>query len=132
MGTYKVIPEYSPNDPPKDFEMRAANIFANYLKKDLIFKRAGHRRTPDLKEIDTGIVWELKSPIGDGKKTIDNNLRTASRQSSRVILDLSRCKMHQSKVISRVRNYVSYPGHKFEKIIIITKSRKIIDFFENL
>ena len=74
----------------------------------------------------------LPNAIGDGKKTIDNNLRTASRQSSRVILDLSRCKMHQSKVISRVRNYVSYPGHKFEKIIIITKSRKIIDFFENL
>ncbi|MBQ3309681.1 hypothetical protein IJG78_03325 [Candidatus Saccharibacteria bacterium] len=132
MRKYRVISETSPSDPPKDFEMRAAIILANYLRKDLIFQRPGHRRSPDLREKGSTITWELKSPTGDGKKTIDNNLRSAKGQSKRIVLDLTRCKMHQTKVISRVRYYTKVGNHQIERLLILTKARRVIDFFKDI
>ena len=130
MSRYHVISEARPNDPPQDFEMRAAIILTNYLQKNLIFLRAGHRRTPDLKEENSPITWELKSPTGNGKKTMDNNLRSARGQSKRIVLDLSRCKMHQDKAIARIRNYMDRGNHHIESLLIITKTGRVIDFFK--
>ncbi len=129
---YTVITETSANNPPQDFEMRAAIILANYLKKDLVFQRSGHCRTPDLREKDSTITWELKSPTGDGKKTIDNNLRSAKGQSKRVVLDLSRCKMHQLRVIGRIKHYVKAGNHQIKRLLIITKSKRVIDFLKEI
>lgn len=55
---------------------------------DLEFLPVSHisgQKNPDVK-ID-GKVWEIKAPKGSGKTTIDNNLKKAKKQSSRVVLD---------------------------------------------
>ena len=129
---YHVITEFSPNDPPRDFELRAAQLVANYFKKDVIFQRLGNRKTPDLRAKGSYMTWELKSPIGDGKKTIDNNLRAASSQSLNVVLDLSRSKMRYLQAINRIKYYMKFENRKIKKLLIINKSQKVVDFFKDL
>lgn len=77
-------------------------------------------------------MWELKSPTGSGKKTMENNLRSANGQSRRVVIDLTRCKMHQDKAISRIKFFMDTNNHQIKSLLIITKSEKIIDYFRDL
>ena len=59
------------------------------LGHDVTFRRRSHTQTsPDFDM--GGQVWEAKSPIGDSPSTIGRQFREASRQSDRVIVDLSR------------------------------------------
>ena len=48
-------------------------------------------RQPDI--MMDGVAWEIKAPIGNGKKTIQNIMQGASEQSRNVIIDLFRSKM---------------------------------------
>ena len=83
------------------------------------------KRTPDI-DIN-GTKWEIKSPKGGAKKTIDNNLRTARKQSRYIILDLRRAKLHQSKAEARIRHHLISGPHKILGLKIITKTHKIVD-----
>ncbi len=59
--------------------MLVAILLAEHFKHDVIFLRPGTLRTPDLNI--GGVLWEIKSPLGSGKKTMENNLRSARKQS---------------------------------------------------
>ena len=124
---YKVVVETDIVNRPKDHEMKAALIVANeYFKSDIIFLRPEIYKTPDLKVKD--VKWELKSPLGNGKKTIENNMRAARKQSKHLILDFSRMKLHQAKAISNVNYYLNNSSpNQLKRIIIITKDRKILE-----
>ncbi|HVV25842.1 MAG TPA: hypothetical protein VHC21_02320 [Candidatus Saccharimonadales bacterium] len=122
---YKVIVKTDLQDQPKDHELSAALILAYHFKTDVIFLRPEAKKTPD---IDVGgTKWEIKSPRGNGKKTIDNNLRTARKQSRNVVLDLRRTKLHRSKSAARINYYLSAGPHRIKRLKIITKTQKIID-----
>jgi hypothetical protein len=121
---YEVIVKTSAEDAPEKHEMSAAIILAYHFKSDVIFLRPQTDRTPDIEV--KGVRWEIKSPKGNGKKTIENNLRNAHEQSHNVVIDLRRLKMHQSKANARMRHFLSR-GHKFKRVIIITKSNKIVE-----
>ena len=75
------------------------------------------------------IKWELKSPLGDGKNTIKNNLHTARKQSTNVIIDLRRIKMHQIKALSNINHYFTSHRSKICHLIVITKSEEILEIF---
>lgn len=121
---YEVIIKTDLVDLPKEHELSAALLLAYHFKSDVTFLRPQTDRTPD---IDVkGTRWEIKSPKGNGKKTIENNLRNAHEQSHNVVIDLRRLKMHQSKANARMRHFLSR-GHKFKRVIIITKSNKIVE-----
>ncbi|MEI6054394.1 MAG: hypothetical protein WCQ49_03475 [Candidatus Saccharibacteria bacterium] len=124
---YKVIVETDIINRPKDHEMKAALIVANeYFKFDVIFLRPEAYKTPDLKA--KGIKWELKSPIGNGKKTIENNMRAARKQSEYLVLDFSRIKLHQTKAISNINYYLkNSSSNQFKRVVVITKDRKILE-----
>jgi hypothetical protein len=102
---YEVIVKTSLKDLPKEHELSAALILSKYFKSDVTFLRPKTDKTPDL-EIKN-IKWEIKSPRGDGKKTIENNLRGARKQSQNIVVDLRRIKMHQSKAIARIHFFLS-------------------------
>lgn len=123
MQNYRVVVKTSLEDAPKDHEMSAAIILAYHFKTDVTFLRPQASRTPDL--YINGIKWEVKSPIGQGKRTIDNNFSEARRQSNNIVIDLRRIKMHQSKADARMRFYLSTPHH-FKRVIVITKSKKVV------
>ena len=120
---YEVIVKTSVEDAPEIHEMSAALILAYHFKTDVVFLRVQHGRTPDV-DID-GIKWEIKSPLGDGKRTIDNNFSEARGQSKNIVIDLRRTKMHQAKASARIRYYLSTPHH-FKQVLVITKSKKVV------
>ncbi len=125
MKKYEVIVKTDVKDRPKDHEMSAALILAShYFKTDIVFLRPQANRTPDI-EVN-GVRWEIKSPMGNGKKTIDNNFRMARKQSRNIVIDLRRIKMHQSKANARIRFFLSTP-HRFKRVIVIAKDQKIVD-----
>jgi hypothetical protein len=107
--------------------MKAALIVANeYFKSEVIFLRPEVYKTPDLKV--KGTKWELKSPLGNGKKTIENNMRAARKQSKHLVLDFSRMKLHQAKAISNINYYLKNSGsNQFKRVVVITKDRKILE-----
>ncbi len=121
---YEVVIKTNLRDRPKDHELSAALILADYFKSDITFLRPEIDKTPDIDV--NGTRWEMKSPKGDGKKTIENNLRTARKQSLNIVIDLRRIKMYQNKAVSRIHFFLSRP-HGFKKILIITKSKKVIE-----
>lgn len=122
---YEVIVKTDPEDAPKEHELSAAMLLAYHFKADAIFLRPETKKTPDI-DIN-GIKWEIKSPKGNAKKTIDNNLRNARKQSLNIVIDLRRAKLHQIKAEARIRYYLSSGPHNIERLVIITKARKIID-----
>jgi hypothetical protein len=124
MAKYQVIVQTDLVDAPKEYELSAALILAYHFKADVVFLRPERKKSPDI-EVN-GTKWEIKSPTGDGKKTIDNNLR-AHKQSRSIVLDLRRAKLHQSKAIARINYYLSAGPHKIKRLKIITKTLKIID-----
>ena len=122
---YQVIVKTLPQDAPHDFEMSAALLVANHFKTNVTFLRPIPLKSPDFKINDT--IWELKSPIGDGKNTIHNNIKGARKQSTNIIIDLRRCKMNKNKALSRIRNTYKKRKRKTGKYLIIEKSGKILD-----
>jgi len=125
MAKYEVIVKTDVKDRPKDHEMSAALILANYyFKTDVTFQRPQSNRTPDIDV--NGMKWEIKSPMGNGKKTIDNNFRMARKQSHNIVIDLRRIKMHKTKADARIRFFLSTP-HRFKRVIVIAKDQNIIE-----
>ncbi len=122
---YKVIVETTQKDHPKDHEMSVALLLAEHFKMDVIFLRPGHQKTPDL-DIG-GVRWEIKSPLGNGKKTMENNLRSARKQSSNIVIDLNRTPMNYYKAVARINAYLKTQNHSITHLKIVTKSLKVID-----
>ena len=122
---YDVIIKTDLLDEPKDHEMSAAIILAYHFKTDVIFLRPERRKTPDIDV--NGTRWEIKSPKGNAKKTIENNLRLARKQSSHIVIDLARSKMHSTRAVSRAKFYIQTEAHHIKRLKIITKTHQIID-----
>ena len=127
---YKVIVETSEKDRPYDFEMSAAILVAEYFKTDITFLRPTPLKSPDLRI--NGQIWELKSPMGDGKNTIKNNIHTARKQSLNLIIDLRRCKLNERKALANIRDCYKRRKRKMGRYIIICKNGKILDVLEIL
>lgn len=128
MKKYRIIQDLNEADPPKGHEKKVAKILAEHFESDLVFIRRGPSSTPDIEVIKTGQVWELKSPLGNGKRTMANNLRDASRQSKNVVLDLSRCKMNNQNAFSRIRGFLNSGDAHLKRLLVIDKGGKVIDF----
>ena len=124
---YKIHIEEDGKSNPRPHELAAAQIIAQHFGSDVIFLRRLSSKTPDLYILKTNIRWELKSPEGSGKHTIQNNLRNASRQSENIILDLRRSKLAEKQAISRTNEFVKNEHSKIKRLKIITKQNRIID-----
>lgn len=107
-------------------ELDVAKVL-NKLGKDVEFilpSRVHFSRTPDIKM--DGMFWEIKSPKGSSSRTIENNLRTALKQSKNIIIDLRRIKIDETKAISQIAKQFKY-SKLIRKIIIIKQNKEILD-----
>ena len=128
--SYKIIFEGQSRKQLRFHEVNAILLLLDYFEADITCINPGSGKTPDIRI--KGIEWELKSPRGDGVKTIENILKKARKQSNNIILDFSRTKMNGNQALSRTRHYLHNNKHGIKKLIIITKSHKIIDFKDDL
>lgn len=112
---------------PEDHEYETADVFLK-LGKDVEFIRPNRTKgskTPDVK-ID-GVLWEIKSPLGSGKKTVEKQLQRASKQSKNIIFDGRRTKLsddYMEKEIAKKFDLV----RSLRRIVFIGKDNRIIDF----
>ena len=127
---YNVVVKTLPQDSPYDFEMSAALLVAEYFKTDVVFLRPHSLSSPDLRI--KGAIWELKSPTGGSKNTIYNNIKTARKQSTNIVIDLRRCKLHERKAFANIRYAYKKRKRKAGTYLIIKKNGKALDVSEIL
>lgn len=109
-------------------EFNVATILS-WAGEDVEFIPAtNNRRTPDIKY--GGLEWEIKSPLGNSSRTLENNMRLALKQSTNIIIDLQRIGLPDEKSVGVVKRRAEKLGKKC-KIMIITKTKKIIKFFDS-
>ena len=103
-------------------ELQVAQILVK-TGDDVIFLQPNWMPTPDI--LFQGVTWEIKSPLGSSRRTIENNLRLALRQSDNVILDLRRIKVPERKCMAEIYNRASKLVI-LRRLLVIDKSRQII------
>lgn len=123
---YSVIIPHSYKPRPSAEEVSAADILVDFFQANVKFVKRGTGKTPDF--LIKGTYWELKSPTGSGKHNIQHKLQDAAAQSSNVILDGRRSKLHPVKLKNEVQ-------HQFEiikqikRLIFINKAGKVVELF---
>ena len=90
---YRVIVETDFRNRPKEHELSAAILIANYFETDITFLRPSCQHT----------------------------------QSTNVILDLRRIKMHQTKALANIRYYFTSHRSQIRHLMVITKSEVILE-----
>jgi len=110
---------------PEQHEIEIAKILNKYGKniEFLIPVEAKYARTPDIKM--DGDFWEIKSPKGNSSRTIENNLRSALRQSKNIIIDLRRIKVDETRAISQINKQFKQSKKSIKNIIVIRKNYEI-------
>ena len=83
--------------------------------------------TPDIKM--SGIEWEIKTPIGEGKYLIPNTIQKAVKQSPNVIVDLRHTKRHQTKCLRELEKEFE-KSKSLKRLKVITKAEREIDFIK--
>lgn len=111
-------------------EKEILELISDYFSYEIICIDVGIGKIPDLRI--RNIEWEIKSPISNGPKTIENILRKAKKQSENVILDLSRSKFIDSRALSRIRSYIKGNNRQIKRLIVVTKDKKILDLTKEL
>jgi hypothetical protein len=111
---------------PEEHEIKTARVLIK-LGGDVEFLapiRTKGAHTPDVTW--NGIDWEIKAPIGQGKRTLEDTIRAAQKQSPNIILDLRRTKLDDKTIITKLRdNENVLRGVK--RLKIITKGEENVD-----
>lgn len=108
---------------PEEHEKSAAQILADYFHVDVKFVNTGLMHTADI-EVKRQF-WELKSPLGNGKRTIQHQFERAGKQSKRFVIDCRRSKMREKTIIKRSEKQFSI-AKGAKGLIIISKKGKIV------
>lgn len=110
--------------PPEKHEFETAKFFAN-LGKDIVFLKPSNNpqtHTPDI--LMDGVEWEMKSPQGDSKRTIESNFRKAVAQSKYIIFDLRRTKLSEKLCITQLEK--EFKARKYlKRLYVICKNGEL-------
>ena len=113
------------NSPPEKAEFETAKYFAS-LGKDIVFippSDIPNQHTPDIKM--DGAEWEIKCPIGESKRTIENNMRKAVKQSHNIIFDIRHIKLSEDKSIAKIEHEFKI-NSRLKKLYIIRKNKTLL------
>lgn len=109
------------------YEFSAAKILVS-IGEPLTFLPTRTVKTPDI--LFLGKEWEIKTPLGNSSRTIEDCLRRGSKQSPNIIIDIRFTKLPETKCLQAIR-YHFHRIQQLKNILIITKSGKIIDISSN-
>ena len=115
------------NSPPEKAEFDTAKYFAA-LGKDIVFIHPSaipNQHFPDIKM--DGIEWEIKCPLGESKRTIENNMRKAVKQSQNIIFDLRHTRLSEDKSIPKLEQEFRL-NPKLKKLYIIKKDWSLLSY----
>lgn len=86
--------------------------------------------TPNSKSPDfmmDGLAWEMKSPLGSSKNTIERLFRKAAKQSENIIMDLRRTKFEDAKSLE-ICEKLFHASKRIKRMKVITRSCKLKDY----
>jgi len=115
------------NIKPEPHEIKTAEFFANRGHNIEFLEPSWTKgsKTPDI-QMD-GLLWEIKVPQGNSKRTIENNYRIAEKQAQNIIFDLRRLPIDETKAISQIRQQFYLRRRNTLRLLIITKSGQLLD-----
>jgi hypothetical protein len=125
MLSYKVIIPFDLNPYPENYEVTAAALLARYFQANVTFVKRANYQTPDF--IISGVLWELKSPTGNGKRTAQRNLQAALKQAENIVYDGRRSKMDQTKLRRELQHQYT-KTFRMKRLVLITKTVKVLEF----
>ena len=73
-----------------------------------------------------GVEWEMKSPTGKSKRTIEQSFRKAVTQSKYIIFDLRRINLKEEQCIGELQHRFDTKTY-VKRLIIIKKNGEMID-----
>jgi len=73
-----------------------------------------------------GVMWEIKSPVGNSKATIGRILKRASKQSRNIVIACFRTTMPDNDIIKTLHFELS-KRRQIKRVVLITKSKEIIE-----
>ena len=115
------------NTVPEKNEFEVARYFAN-RGKDIVFIRPSqipNTHTPDI--LMDNVEWEIKSPLGNSKRTIEANFRHAVKQSHYIIFDLRRIKVPEKQCMTQLEK--EFKGRPYVKrLLVIKKNGELFEF----
>lgn len=110
---------------PEPHERRTAIVLAEYFKSNITFIKTETVHTADIEVIKTRQIWELKSPTGNGKRTIAHQFARGSKQSKRLVIDSRRTQLSINAIVGRSKEALKdYPA--IRKVLLIDKNGKVI------
>jgi hypothetical protein len=72
-----------------------------------------------------GITWEIKCPTGKGKRTIDNNFKTASKQSANLIFDLRKIRLTEKQCLAKLKIELK-ARNNIKRLLVVSKNNIIL------
>lgn len=118
------IPAASVRDAPSEHEVLTALRLAEE-GVDVLFRidsREKGVKNPDVEMNQQ--VWEFKAPTGEGKNTVDSQMKRAGKQAERLVLDLRRSELDDKKSIGDVRQGMQ--GRHLTQVIVIDHAGNIV------
>lgn len=109
---------------PEKHEFDVAKYFAS-MGKDIKFLKPSqipNTHTPDI--LMDGLEWEIKSPIGNSKRTIETNFRQAVKQFRYIIFDLRRIKVPEKQCMVQLEKELSARPY-VRRLLIIKKNGEL-------
>ena len=86
--------------------------------------------TPKAKTPDSmmgGKAWEIKSPQGKSRVTVEHAFKRAAKQSENIIIDLRRTKISTKESIVSVERLFK-ASRRVRNLKVITRENKLLDF----
>ena len=74
------------------------------------------------------IEWEIKSPVGKSKHTIQEQFKRASKQAKNIIIDARRTKLKDNLIKKHILVEINKRSN-IKKVILINKKRKVIEIY---
>ena len=118
------IPAASVRDAPSEHEVLTALRLAEE-GVDVLFRidsREEGVKNPDVEMNQQ--VWEFKAPTGQGKNTVDSQMKRAGKQAERLVLDLRRSELDDKESIGDVRQGMQ--GRHLTQVIVIDHAGNIV------
>ena len=118
------IPAISVREAPSEHEVLTALRLAEE-GMDVLFRidsREKGVKNPDVEMNQQ--VWEFKAPTGEGKNTVDSQMKRAGKQAERLVLDLRRSELDDKKSIRDVRQGMQ--GRHLTQVIVVDHAGNIV------
>lgn len=118
------IPAASVREAPSEHEVLTALRLAE-TGIDVLFRidsREEGVKNPDAEMNQQ--IWEFKAPTGQGKNTVDSQMKRAGKQTERLVLDLRRSKLDDKESIQDVRQGMQ--GRHLTQVIVIDHAGNIV------